>query len=144
MCEYLLLLLLILNLKIKIYKPIILPVVLYGCEVWSLTLRDANGEWRRLYNEELHSLYSSPNITRVIKSRRLRWVCHVEWRRVGVLSEKRPLRRPRSRWEDNIRMDPKEMGINTRNGVDSSQDRDNCECGIEPPDSINHEVSYDK
>ena len=79
------------NLKIKIYKTIILPVVLYGSEAWSLTLReecrlrvfknrilrrisvpkrDENGEWRRLHNEELHSLYRSLN---VVKSRRLRW-----------------------------------------------------------------------
>ena len=79
--------------KIKIYKTIILPVVLYGCEAWSLALRegcrlrvfenrilrqifgpkrDENGEWRRLHNEELHSLYRSPNIVRVIKSRGLR------------------------------------------------------------------------
>ena len=84
--------------KIKIYKTIILPVVLYGCETWSLTLReesrlrvfenrilrrifgpkrDENGEWRRLHNEELRSLYRSPNIVRVIKSRRLRWAGHV-------------------------------------------------------------------
>ena len=87
------------NFKIKIYKTIVLPVVLYGCETWSLTLReecrlrvfenrilrqifvpkrDENGEWRRLHNEELHSLYCSPNIVRVIKSRRrLRWADHV-------------------------------------------------------------------
>ena len=86
------------NLKIKIYKTIILPVVLYGCETWSLTLReefglrvfenrilrrifgpkkDENGEWRRLRNEELLSLYSSHNVVRVIKSRRLRWADHV-------------------------------------------------------------------
>jgi hypothetical protein len=79
-------------LKIKIYKAIISPVVLYGCEAWSLTLRgkrrlrvsenrilrlifgpkrDANGEWRRLHSEELHSLYRSPNIVRVIKSRKM-------------------------------------------------------------------------
>ena len=86
------------NFKIKIYKTIILPVVLYGCETWSLTLReecslrvfgnrilmrifglkrDENGEWRRLHNEELHSLYRSPNIVRVIKFRRLRWAGHL-------------------------------------------------------------------
>ena len=84
--------------KIKIYKTIILPVVLYGYETWSLTLReestlrvfenrilrrifgpkrDENGKWRRFHNEELHSLYRSPNIVRVIKSRRLRWAGHV-------------------------------------------------------------------
>ena len=86
------------NLKIKIYKTIILPVVLYGCETWSLTLReesrakvfenrflrrifgpkrDENGEWRRQHNEGLYTLYSSPNIVRVIKSKRLRWAGHV-------------------------------------------------------------------
>jgi hypothetical protein len=85
------------NLKIKIYKTVILPVVLYGCETWSLTLgeehrlrvfqkrvlrifgpkREEDGSWRKLHNDELHSLYSSPNIVRVIKSRRLRWAEHV-------------------------------------------------------------------
>jgi len=79
------------NLKIKIYRTIILPVVLYGCDTWFLTLREerklkvfenrvlrrifgprwneVTGEWRRLHNEELNGLYSSPNIVRVIKSR---------------------------------------------------------------------------
>ena len=78
---------------------IILPVVLYGCETWSLTLREekklrvfenmvlrrifgprrdeVTGEWRRLHNEELNDLYSSPNIVRVLKSRRMRWAGHV-------------------------------------------------------------------
>jgi len=87
------------NLKIKIYRTVILPVVLYGCETWSLTLRDERnlrvyenrvlrrifgprreeitGERRRLHNEELNDLYSSPNIVRVIKSRRMRWAGHV-------------------------------------------------------------------
>jgi len=79
------------NLKIKINRTIILPVVLYGCETWSLTLREerklrmfenmvlrrifglrrdeVTGEWRRLHNEELNNLYCTPNIVRVIKSR---------------------------------------------------------------------------
>jgi len=87
------------NLKIKIHKTIILPVVLYGCETWSLTLREerrlrvfenrvlrkifgpgkdeVTREWRKLHNEELNELYSSPNIVRVIKSRRMRWAGHV-------------------------------------------------------------------
>ena len=91
----------------KIYKTIILPVVLYGCETWSLTLReecrlrvfenkilrrilgpkrDEIGEWRWLHNEEFHSLYRSPIIVGVIKSRRLRWAVHVARMKVGVFS----------------------------------------------------------
>jgi len=87
------------NLKTKIYRTIILPVVLCGCETWSLIFREerklrvfenmvlrrifgprrdkVTGEWRRLHNEELNDLYCSPNIVRVIKWRRMRWAGHV-------------------------------------------------------------------
>jgi hypothetical protein len=82
------------NLKIKIYKTVILPIVQYGCKTWSLTWREKHGlrvfenrvlrrisgpkrevdsSWRKLHNDELHSLYSSTNIVRVIKARRMRW-----------------------------------------------------------------------
>jgi hypothetical protein len=87
------------NLKIRIYKTIFSPVVLYGCETWSLILKEehrlrvfenrvlrrifgpkrneATGGWRKLHNEELRDLYSSPSIIRVMKSRRMRWAGHV-------------------------------------------------------------------
>jgi hypothetical protein len=86
------------HIKIRIYKIIILSVVLYGCESWSLTLREEHrlrvfeirvlrrifgpkrdevtGGWRKLHNEELHNLYSSTSIIRVINSRRMRWAGH--------------------------------------------------------------------
>ena len=90
-------------------------------------------ERRRLHNEELHSLCRSPNIVRVIKSRRLRWAGHVarmeESRSafkilIGKSAGKRPLGRPRRRWEDNIRMDLEGIGINAGTWVDPAQDRD--------------------
>ena len=141
------------NLKIKIYGTIILPVVLYGCETWLLILREEHrlrvfenrvlrrifgpkrdgvtGEWRKLHNEELNDLYSSPNIVWVIKSRRMRWAGHVarmeEGRVVHKLlvakpEGKRPVGRPRRRWEDNIKMDLEEVG---RGGSgELAQDRD--------------------
>ena len=103
------------NLKIKIYRTIILPITLYRCETWSLTLReerklrvfenmvlrrifgprreDVMGEWRRLHKEELNDLYSSPNVVGVIKSIRIRWAGHVarmgeQWGVYRVLVEK--------------------------------------------------------
>jgi hypothetical protein len=82
--------------------------------------REEDGSWRKLYNDELHSLYSSPNVVRVIKSRRMRWAgnvaCMGEGRGVyrflvGRPEGKRPLGRPRHRWEDNTNMDLREIGI---------------------------------
>jgi len=143
------------NLKIKIYRTIIVPVVLYGCEAWSLTLREerklrvfgkmvlrrifgprrdeVTGEWRRLHNEELSDLYSSRNIVRVIKSRRMRWPGHVarmgEERGVyrvlvGKPEGKKPLGRPRRRWVDNIRTDLQEAGCGYMDWIGLAQDRD--------------------
>jgi hypothetical protein len=129
------------SVQIMIYRTIILPVVLYGCETWSLTLRvdcrlrifknrvlrkifgpkrdEVTGEWRRLHKKELYALYSSSNIIRVIKSRRLRLAGHVaciEESRgayralMGKPQGRRPLGRPRHRWEDNIKMHLREVG----------------------------------
>ncbi|KAJ4446083.1 hypothetical protein ANN_12775 [Periplaneta americana] len=159
------------NLKVRIYKTVILPVLLYGCETWTLTLREEHrfrvfenkvlrkifgakrdevtGEWRKLHNTELHALYSSPDIIRNIKSRRLRWAGHVarmgESRNayrvlVGRPEGKGPLGRPRRRWEDNIKMDLREVGYDDRGWINLAQDRDRwrglCEGGNEPSGSL--------
>ena len=92
--------------------------------------RDENGEWRRLHIEELHSLYRSPKIVKVIKSRKLRWADHVARIEEGrsafhiLTGKQRPLGRPRHRWEDNIRMDLKEIGIYTSIWINLPQNRD--------------------
>ena len=86
-----------------------------------------------MHNEEINSLYSSPNIVRVIKSRRMRWAGHVarmvEERAVcrvlvGKPEGKRPLGRPRRRWVDNIRMDLQEVGCGQLDWIGLAQDRD--------------------
>jgi len=128
---------------------------LYGCETWSITLREelrlrvfenrvlgiifgpkrdeVKGEWTKLHNEKLNDLYCSPNIFRVIISRKMRWVERVERmgeRRgvykvlVGKPEGKRPLGRPRSRWEDNIKMDLQEVGCGGVDWIELAQDRD--------------------
>jgi hypothetical protein len=143
------------NLKFKIYRNIILPVVLYGCETWSLTLREerklrvfenmmlrrifgprrdeVTGDWKRLHNEELNDLYCSPNIVRVIKSRKMRWVGHVARMGeksgvyrvlVGKPEGKRPLGRPRRRWVDNLKVDLQEVGCGYMDWIGLAQDRD--------------------
>jgi hypothetical protein len=90
------------------------------------------GGWRKLHNEELHNLYSSPSIIRIIKLRRMRWAGHVarmgEKRNVyrllvGKSEGKRPLRRPRRRWMDNIKMDLLEIGLNVVDWNGFAQDR---------------------
>ncbi|KAJ4441191.1 hypothetical protein ANN_11042 [Periplaneta americana] len=143
------------NLKLRIYKTVISPVVLYGCETWTLILRDeqrlrvsenkvlkkifgakrdeVTGEWRKLYKAELHALYSSPDVIRIIKSRRLRWAGHVARKGesryaykvlAGRSEGKRSSGRPRRRWEDNIKMDLRKMGYDDRVWINLAQDRD--------------------
>jgi hypothetical protein len=93
---------------------------------------EVTGEWRKLHNEELRDLYSSPSIIRIFKSRRIRWAGHVarmgEKRNtdrllVGKPAGKRPLGRPRRRWVDNIRMDLGEVGWGDVDWIGLVQDR---------------------
>jgi hypothetical protein len=130
------------------------PGVLYGCETWSLILREEHrlrvfenrvlrsifgwkrdgvtGEWRKLHNEELCDLYSSPSIIRIIKSKRMRWaglITRMGEKRnayrflVGKPEGKRPLGSPRRRWVDNIRMDLGEVGWSDVDWIGLAQER---------------------
>jgi hypothetical protein len=151
--------------EIKINRTIML-LDLYGCETWLLTLREERrlrvfenrvlrrifgfkldeitGKWRKLHNEELNDLYSTPIIVWVIKSRRMRCVGNVARmgeRRgvyrilVGKPEDKRQLGRPRCRWEGNIKMDFLRSEMGGMDWIDLAQDRE-CECCNEPVRSI--------
>jgi hypothetical protein len=94
---------------------------------------EVTGVWRKLHNEELHGLYSSPSIIRVIKARRMRWAGHVvhmgEVRGaynilVGRPEGRRPLEKPRRRWEDNVKMDPREIRFMDVDWIHLARDRD--------------------
>ena len=131
-----------------------LSVVLYGCETWSLTLREKHGlrvfenrvlrrifgpmrdevtgEWRKVHNEELNDLFSSPNIVQVVKSRRMRWAVHVariaESRGVyrfvvGKTEGKIPFGRLKRRWDDNM-MYLQEVGCGGMDWIELAQDKD--------------------
>jgi hypothetical protein len=142
------------NIKIRIYKTIILPVVLYGYKNWCLTTREEHRlrvsenralrkifglkrevivGWRKVNNEEPHNLYSSPSIIRIIKSRRMKWAGHVArmWARrnayrtlVGKPEGRRPLGRTNCRWVDNIKMNLRETGWDGMDWIDLAQDKD--------------------
>ena len=94
---------------------------------------EVTGEWRKLQNEELNDLYSSPTIFRVIKSRKMRWAGHIArmGARIGVYrvlmgkpEGKRPRGRPRLRWKDNIKMDLQAVGCGGMDWIDLAQNRD--------------------
>jgi hypothetical protein len=130
-------------------------VVLYGCETWSLTLREDNRlrvfenrvlrgifgpkrdevirGWGKMHNEELHNLDFSPSIIIIIKPRRMRWAGHVARMGkkksayrilVGKPEGKRPLGRPKRRWEDNIEMELREIRWGGMDWIDLDQDRE--------------------
>jgi hypothetical protein len=101
--------------------------------IFGLKTDEVTGEWRKLHSEELHNLYSSPDIIRQVKSRRMRWARNVarmaEERKlytvlVGKPEGKRPLGRPRCRWEDGIRMDLREIGLEGVDWIRLAQHRD--------------------
>jgi len=113
--------------KLRVFENMVLR------RVFGPRREEVTGEWRKLHNEELNDLYSSPNIARVIKSRRMRWAGHVaridEERGlyrvlVGKPEGRRPLGRLRRRWVDNIRMDRQELGCGYMDWIELVRDRD--------------------
>jgi hypothetical protein len=143
------------NCMIKIHRDIIVADVLYGCETWSLILREERRvrvfknrvlgtifgptregvtvEWRKLHNEKLHDLYSSPNNVRLVKSRRMWWERHVVCMgksrvvcRVLVRKHegKRPLERPWCRWDINNKIDLQGVECGGVDWIELAQDRD--------------------
>jgi hypothetical protein len=101
--------------------------------IFGLKRDEVTGGWRKLHNEELHNLYSSQNIIRMMVSRRMRWAGHVarmgakryeRWILVGMPEGKRPLGRPRRRWVDNIKLDLRETGWDGMDWIDLAHDRD--------------------
>jgi hypothetical protein len=137
--------------KVKIHKTIILSVVLYGCETWCLTLREEHrlrvfenrvlrrifgpkrdevtGEWRKLHNEELHNLHSSPDIIRQIKSRRTRWAGHVARTGEGRNVYRVLVGKPEG--EDHL----KDQGVDGRMGSKWALGRLVGGCGVDSPGS---------
>jgi hypothetical protein len=135
------------TIKIRIYNTIILYVVVNGCETWSLIMTvfenkvlrrifgpkrdEVTRGWRKLHNEEVHNLYSSPNILRMIKSKTMRWAGHIARMRrcihigyVGKPQRSRPLGKRRLKWVDNIKMDLRKKRCDGMDWIDLAQDRD--------------------
>jgi hypothetical protein len=115
--------------KLRVFENMVLR------RIFGLRRDEVRGKWRRLHNEELNDLYSSPNIVRVIKSRRMKWtgnVARMGQERgvyrvlVGKPEGKRPMGRPRRRWMDNIRMDLQQVGCGYMDWIGLAQDRDRC------------------
>jgi hypothetical protein len=110
--------------RLRVFEKIVLRI--FGPK------RKEDRSWRKLHNDELQNLYSSPNIVMVIKSRKLWWIGHgarmgegrgVYRVLIGKPEGKRPLERPRGRWEDNIKLDLREIGIDGANWIRLTQDR---------------------
>jgi len=113
--------------KLRVFENMVLR------KLFATRRDEVTGEWRRLQNEELNDLYSSPNIVRVIKSKRMRWAGHVARMGeekgayrvlVGKPEGRRQLGRPRRRWVDNIRMDLQDVGFGYMDWIGLAQDRD--------------------